>query len=322
MLTSTFIATSGDNAERIFMGLLGRLKNKAKGAAKSGAQRIVNKVAKTANIPMNESRTDKDRQEIEALRQEGAPSFRDEGLEEWGTGAEELTRLGIEGLGMLQARWTDSELSAKARLEAFNKEMDGAAGASDRTWAQASDILLRGWQARGEEVALAWTQTFDTLSKAWETAGNGHFDEVYAAGYRGAAGEFDLAWQSAWEGLQAAMQAAGAKMKSSVDDAQGALGSGLPEDLNKAFQKAGNYLEDTILRAEAELWGVWGTNGARIRGVARTATEGRGDGGEIYREVFQRCREDFALGFKHTLSDFETSWGNSLRVLKAGAGRE
>ena len=105
-------------------------------------------------------------------------------------------------------------------------------------------------------------------------------------------------------------------MRASVADARGSLGDGLPAALTEAWVKAGSYLENTILRAEAELWGVWGTNGARIRGVSRVVTEGRGRAEDAYPEVFDTCRSDFKTGFEHTLADFESSWKNALALIE------
>ena len=301
------------------MGLLSELRSRAGETARRGVKKVIQRVAAQANIPMNESREEKDRAEIEAAKAQGAPTFAEQGGEGWALGRAELARLGTEGLGMIQARWTESELSARERVEAFTTKMDGACGLDKLRWGKAGDLLLTGWQARGVEVAEAWTKTFDDLGAAWEKAARDHGAKVHTEGWRQAAADFDRAWQTRWEYLQGQLQQAGARMKATVADARGALGDGLPQPTTDAFVKAGVYLENTILRAEAELWGVWGTNGARIRGVSRVVTEGRGTAEDSYPGVFAACRGDFDVGFHHTLSDFESSWKNALSLIEESA---
>lgn len=297
------------------MGILGDLKSKAKGRAEQGVRRILQKVAASANIPMNMSREEKDRAEIEAARAQGAPSFGAAGVAGWMSGRDQLKRLGVDALGMLQARWTDSELQARELVTAWAAGQEGQHGRPPLSWQKAGDVLLSAWQERGVEVAAAWQATFDALVRAWEEAATRHAARVDADGWRQSAADFDRIWQSEWERLQKELQGAATRMKASVGDARGVLGDGLPERQLQAWAKAATYLENTILRAEAELWGVWGTNGARIRGVSRTVTEARGTAEAAYAEVFDTCRKDFELGFAHTLTDFQTSWKNALTLV-------
>ena len=292
------------------MGLLGDLKSRVKETAAAQARKVVEKVAARANIPIHRSREERDRADIEAALAAGAPRFR-VSAEAWDAARHRLSLLGNEGLGMIQARWTESELKLKAQITPWAAGMAGKGGLSTRQWQEVGEGLLTNWQSRGAEVAESWRLNWRELEEAWRRAGEAHADRVEADGWRQAAGDFDRAWQQRWESLQQDLQKQARLARGGVISIHEQVAG-----VNRAqLEKAAQTVENSILRAEAELWGVWGTNGALIRGVSRTVSEGRGTPDATYEEVFTRCRDDFDRGFRNTLADFESSWAGALDQL-------
>jgi hypothetical protein len=299
------------------MGLLTRVRERVKDRAADTARRIVVRAKETLE---NRLGLPTDRSE-DPLRAGGGPSFADaadRGRDGWESGRQLLEQSGLASFGLLQARFTDSELALRDALDRLEAAVS-AAGGSSQAWKAAAERLYQGWQDQNARILEAWQGAFERLDRSWATSGEAARQLPWKRGWSDASASFDTAWLGEWDKFQAVLEDVCSDLKKLFQDvsAMSGLEPAVPVGI---WQRAVSSVDGGIRRAHGDLWGAWGTGGALLRGCARKILEEEGTPAQIYPPAFARLEEDFGRAIRVNVRDVRDSWTAAVDLLIRAVG--